>query len=86
MYKVRIEKKAFRFLESLTTSDLRLFYSKLEIVLKDPHAAIPFAKRLKNSAYYRFRFGQYRCVYSIIDDIITVEIIKIDNRKDIYRS
>lgn len=85
MYKLKIDKKAFEFLETLPTSDIRLFYNKLEIVLRNPYAQIPFAKKLKNSSYYRFRFRQYRCVYNIIDDIITVEVIKIDNRKEIYR-
>lgn len=85
MHNVRIEEKAFKFLETLPLSDLKLFYSKLEIVRKDPYGPIPFAKRLKNSTYYRFRFGKYRCVYNIIDEIITIEIIKIDDRKNVYR-
>ena len=85
MYSLKINKKAFDFLKTLPACDVRLFYSKLEIVLQDPYASIPFAKRLQNSSYYRFRFGQYRCIYNVIKSIVTVEVIKIDKREDIYR-
>ena len=34
---------------------------------------------------YRIRVRVYRIIYSIIDDILTVEVIKIDHRRDVYR-
>lgn len=35
-------------------------------------------------SYYRIRAGDYRITYSIEDDIITITIVKIGNRKDVY--
>jgi len=36
------------------------------------------------SDFYRVRVGDYRIVYEIIDDTVTVDIIKISHRKDVY--
>jgi len=37
------------------------------------------------SDYFRLRVGDYRIIYEIIDDVVTVEVIKIKHRKDIYK-
>ena len=37
------------------------------------------------SDYFRLRVGDYRIIYEIIDDVVTVEVIKIEHRKDIYK-
>ncbi|GAI91672.1 unnamed protein product, partial [marine sediment metagenome] len=43
-------------------------------------------KKLKGSENdYRIRIGNYRIVYSIYNEILTIEVIKISHRKDIYR-
>lgn len=43
-------------------------------------------KKLQNrNNQYRIRVGDYRVVYSIYDAIVTVEVIDIGHRKDIYR-
>jgi len=34
---------------------------------------------------YRIRVGDYRVVYSILDDRLVILIIKIAHRRDIYR-
>jgi mRNA interferase RelE/StbE len=34
---------------------------------------------------YRIRVGRYRVVYSISDNVLTVRVIKIAHRKDVYR-
>ena len=35
--------------------------------------------------HYRIRVGIYRIIYSIKDNILIVEVIKIDHRRNIYR-
>ncbi len=43
-------------------------------------------KKLQNRVnQYRIRVGDYRVVYSIHDAIVTVAVIDIDHRKNIYR-
>ncbi len=43
-------------------------------------------KKLQNRTnQYRIRISDYRVIYSIYDAIVTVEVVDIDHRKDIYR-
>ena len=43
-------------------------------------------KKLKGSPeLWRVRVGDYRIVYSIADDILVVLVVKIGNRRDVYR-
>ena len=43
-------------------------------------------KKLKGSDKdYRIRIGNYRVIYTIIDAILIVTVIKIAHRKDVYR-
>ncbi|MCK4763017.1 MAG: type II toxin-antitoxin system RelE/ParE family toxin [Candidatus Aminicenantes bacterium] len=43
-------------------------------------------KKLKKTGdLYRIRSGDYRVIYQIKDDILTILIIRIGHRKDIYR-
>ena len=34
---------------------------------------------------YRIRQGNYRVMYNVYDDLIVVEVIKVDHRSDVYR-
>ena len=46
----------------------------------------PFgSKKLKETAYYRIRIGDFRMVYSIHDNIKIVKILSVAHRKDVYR-
>jgi mRNA-degrading endonuclease RelE of RelBE toxin-antitoxin system len=40
---------------------------------------------LKNSQNFRFRFGNYRGVYNVADKVLTITVIDVAHRKDIYR-
>ena len=41
--------------------------------------------KLKGEEAYRIRVGNYRIIYEIIDENITVKVVAIGHRKDIYR-
>jgi len=42
-------------------------------------------KKLKNIEGYRIRVNNYRVIYDIFDNILTIEIVAIGHRKNIYR-
>lgn len=42
-------------------------------------------RKLQGRPGYRIRVGEYRVVYDIHEHVITVEIIGIGHRKDVYR-
>ena len=42
--------------------------------------------RLKGSQHtYRIRIGDYRVVYTVEDDVLRIEIIRVGHRRDVYR-
>ena len=72
-------------LQKIPTSDVDLFMRKIEIIAQDPYASLPFVKRLKNSQNFRFRFGRYRGVYNVTDTVLTITVIDVAHRKEIYK-
>ena len=45
----------------------------------------PVAKKLIGRDSYRLRVSDYRIVYSIHENILTVKIISIGHRREIYK-
>ena len=41
--------------------------------------------KLKGEKAYRIRVGNYRIIYEIDDGIVTVTVVSIGHRKDIYK-
>jgi mRNA interferase RelE/StbE len=83
MYKVVISKKVLKSLDKIPVAYLP---SIRESVNELAQNARPFGyKKLSGfENLYRLRIGVYRIIYSIEDDILTVEIIKIDHRGSVY--
>jgi mRNA interferase RelE/StbE len=42
-------------------------------------------EKLSGDEKYRIRQGNYRILYLIEDEIITVTIVKVGHRRDVYR-
>ena len=42
--------------------------------------------KLSGSDAYRIRVGNYRIIYDIFDEILTVEVVNIGHRKEIYKN
>ncbi len=83
-YKITIEKQAIKFLKEIKNkSD----YTKITSVIEDlANNPMPFgSEKLKGKDGYRIRQGNYRILYDIEHDIITVIVTKIGHRKDVYK-
>jgi mRNA interferase RelE/StbE len=85
MYKIVMSDKVVETLKKIPKTDVNRFMRKITVIAQDPYAPLPFVKRLKNSQNYRFRFGDYRGVYNVADTILTVTVIEVGHRKEIYR-
>jgi len=84
MYSVKIKKKAQKQLAALP-----LFIADKVAAIIDALATTPRpvgATKLQGyENIYRIRTGDYRIVYSIDDEIVTVEVIKIGHRQGVYK-
>lgn len=45
----------------------------------------PGCAKLSGQDAYRVRQGEYRIVYTVGDDVLVVEVVKVGNRRDVYR-
>jgi mRNA interferase RelE/StbE len=42
-------------------------------------------QKLSGEDKYRIRQGDYRVVYTIVDELVTVTIVRVAHRSDVYR-
>jgi mRNA interferase RelE/StbE len=83
-YKLRIKKSAAKELEAISRkSDRQRVAKRIEALAEDPRP--PGCKKLSGSERYRVRQGSYRIVYAIEDDELIVYVVKIGDRKSVYR-
>lgn len=81
-YKIRITKTAQKQLDKLPDSVAVILIEAIYDLAPNPQ---PFGcKKLKGREAYRIRKGNFRIIYEIIDSILTVDVIAIGDRKDIY--
>lgn len=84
-YKLRIKKTAAKELEAISRkADRRRIVSRIQALAENPRP--DGCKRLSGSERYRIRQGSYRIVYSIEDKQLVVYVVKIADRKSVYRT
>ncbi len=84
-YSLRIKKSARKELQSIATkADRRRIVKRIQSLADNPRP--PGALKLSGLERYRLRQGRYRILYTIEDTVLIVHVIKIGDRKDIYRS
>ena len=63
--------------------DIKKILKRIALLMEEPRPM--GCEKLTGQEKYRLRQGNYRIVYSIQDIELTVWIVKIGHRKDIYR-
>jgi len=82
-YEIFILPKAEKQLFKLPTKQLLAIDNAIMELANNPRPN--GCKKLAGSdSHYRIRVGNYRVIYSVFDDILQIEIIKIAHRKDAY--
>lgn len=83
MYKLVFDKKIIKDLKQIDSVWQKKILDKInEILLISPYDGKRLVGNMSN--FYRIRVGDYRIIYEIIEDVVTVEIIKIGHRKEVY--
>ena len=82
-YRVKIKNSATKEIEAVRPSDRRKIIDRIRTLAANPRP--PGAKRLSGEQKYRIRQGDYRILYQIIDDIITVVVVRVGHRREVYR-
>jgi mRNA interferase RelE/StbE len=82
-YKIYFKRSAVKDLEAISKKDLQRIINRIDLLKADPR--LPGCEKLSGQEQYRVRQGNYRIVYSIQDDVLTVWAVKIGHRHDVYR-
>ncbi|MCG8634241.1 MAG: type II toxin-antitoxin system RelE/ParE family toxin [Desulfobacterales bacterium] len=82
-YEIFFKASVWKDFKKIPRNDLKKILSKIEALAQDPR---PFGcEKLTGQELYRIRQGSYRIVYSIQDNELTIWVIKVGHRKDVYR-
>ncbi|MCP4746742.1 MAG: type II toxin-antitoxin system RelE/ParE family toxin [Desulfobacteraceae bacterium] len=82
-YEIFFKKSVWKDLKKIPKADLKKILLRIEKLGNDPRPEE--CEKLTGKELYRIRQGRYRIVYSIQDNELTVWIIKIGHRKEVYR-
>ena len=83
-YKVKFKKSAAKTLSKMPRSAQSRIAEKIDSL--ESNLPSPETTKMKgNNPFHRVRVGDYRIIYEIQNDLLVVLIVKIGNRKDVYR-
>lgn len=82
-YSLLFTKSAAKELEAVPRKDRLRIVDKIQRLALDPR---PFgAEKLSGEDKYRLRQGDFRILYEIRDRELVVTVVRIGNRRDVYR-
>ena len=83
LYNVLITKSAAKELEAIPEKDRRRIIERIRGLSGEPR---PFGvEKLSGDDKYRIRQGNFRILYEILDRDLVVTVIRIGDRRDVYR-
>ncbi len=81
-YRVFLRRSAVRELRDLPRKDLRRVVDRIKLLTSDPRPH--GSEKLTGQERYRIRQGDYRIVYSVQDDELSVWVVRIAHRRETY--
>ena len=82
-YKLSILRRAQKQLAKIPANDYKKIKKTILDLARDPRP--PGSKKLKGRDGWRIRQGDFRVIYEIQDDRLIIIVLKVGNRRDIYR-
>jgi mRNA interferase RelE/StbE len=82
-YRIYFRESVEKDLAAIPKSDLKKILQRIKGLSENPR--LSGSEKLTGQERYRVRQGRYRIVYSIQDKELTVWVVKVGHRKDIYR-
>jgi mRNA interferase RelE/StbE len=82
-YNINIKKRASKVLESLSNVDYQRVRDVIRELAKTPRPS--GCLKLTGRNAWRIRVGVYRIIYTINDSQLTIVVVDIGHRRDIYR-
>ena len=84
-YRIDILPSARRELAALPRRDRKRIDERIQALSSNPRPSGIKALQGQKGTYYRLRVGNYRVIYQVQDKVLVILVVKIGNRKDVYR-
>lgn len=84
VYSIFFKESVRKDLESIPSSDLIRIIERISRLAENPRPQ--GCEKLSGQEKYRLRQGIYRIIYSIQDSELTVWVVKVGHRRDVYRT
>ena len=82
-YSLQIKRSAAKELEAVPLKDRRRLVTRIEGLRTEPRP--PGCEKLSGDDKYRIRQGNYRILYEIQDQALIVTVVRVGDRRDVYR-
>ena len=82
-YRLIFKKSVAKDLRDLPKKDVARILKCFNALSKNPRA--PDCEKLSGRERYRVRRDVYRIIYEIKDDVLTVIVINVGRRRDVYK-
>ncbi len=83
-YKIKWDFRAKKDLNRIDKKRAKAILIKVGDLAEDPLKGKPLKGEFKK--YRRLRVGKYRVIYSVLKKIITVQILQVGSRGDVYKN
>jgi mRNA interferase RelE/StbE len=82
-YKIVFKKSVAKDLKNIPKKDVSKILKVIRSLATNPRP--PQVKKLSGQERYRMRQGNYRILYSIEDAQLVITVVKVGDRRDVYR-
>lgn len=82
-YKIKWDSRAVKDLNKINKKEVKAILKKISDLAEEPLKGKPLKGQFKD--YRRLRVGHNRVIYSIYKKIITVQILRVGSRENIYK-
>ena len=85
-WKISVSDQAQKALKKLDRQDRELILSYLETRIEGCANPRIHGEALKQNlaGYWRYRIGKYRILCELVDDVVTVYVLKVEHRRSVY--
>jgi len=84
VYSIFFKESVRKDLDSIPKSDLQRIMERIHTLAENPRPV--GCEKLSGQEKYRLRQGNYRIIYSILDTRLTVWVVKVGHRREVYRN
>jgi mRNA interferase RelE/StbE len=82
-YRLIVKQSVSKDLKKIPKKDVKRIVAAIQSLAKNPRP--PQSKKLSGLERYRLRQGNYRILYTIEDDELVICVVKVANRREVYR-